>query len=127
MKKRTEQFNEWVGGKSDEEIEAMILVVGKRKYMYWLAWLIFAIIAIIGLAFIETFPWITFAGVVLMGIMAGCACFCNNNLRALKRRKIGGAPAFLIIYLLAGAFVFTILVVQLAAKSDSLGAKILGY
>ena len=128
MKQRTIEFDNWVGGASDEVVEEMISVIRKRKYIYWGVWLIALIVALAtGNVLINEVPWISLVAVVIMGIAVSCACFCNNNLRILKRRRLGGTPMFLIVYIIAGAVIFPLLLVPIFAKIDSLGTAILGW
>jgi len=128
MKQRTSEFDEWVGGASDEEIEIMISNVRKRKYIFLGVWAIALVVTLICLTISGDNPgWVLALALILLGIPAGCSCFCNNNLRILKRRKFGGAPIDVYVYLIIGLFIVPIIVVQLASKIDSLGAKILGY
>ena len=130
MKARTNAFNAWVGGASEAEVKEMISAVRKRKYIFLGIWLLIAaVLAAAYFLFKAELSSIAALGVFALGIPSGCACFCNNNLRTLKSRgrKVGGSLIGVWFYLIIGLILMPILVVQLGAKSDKIGGKILGF
>lgn len=109
-KRRTVEFDDWCGGASEEEVKELIKVTRKKFFM----WLLISLIP----------------GVSIFTM--GFAIFCYNNLKILEARDLNGTNGlftnlFRLIMLIYGLFIIPIIEVQLCAKIDSLGTKILGW
>ncbi len=101
-----QEFYEWSGGASQEELDEMIETVKKRYHMF----LLISLIPIVN--------WVTM----------GLCIFCYNNLSILKSHgRSTGIGLWRLILLIYGLFIFPLLVIQLCAKNDSLGTKVLGF
>ncbi len=100
------EFDEWTGGATEEEVIAATAATKKRMNKF----LLISIIPIIN--------WITM----------GLAIFCYNNYSILKSRgRSNGNNLFRLILMIYAFFIPPILVVQLCARSNSLGLKVLGW
>lgn len=101
---KVQNFDEWTGGLTEEELIAVVAKIKKRYKTFLL------------LSIIPVVNWITM----------GCALFCYNNLCYLKSRgKYEGNNTFRFILMLYAVIIPPIIVVQLASRIQSLGDKIL--
>ncbi|MBR2929966.1 MAG: hypothetical protein IKC32_01935 [Clostridia bacterium] len=99
-------FEEWTGGASEQEVKALTKHTKKR----YLMWLLISLIPVIG------------------QVTVGCALFCYNNYAVLKSRgRSGGNSIWRFVLMLWGFFILPIIVVQLCARIESLGNKVLGW
>ncbi len=99
------EFNEWVGGASDEEVREMVKITKKRYFIFLLISLI--------------------PGVSIFTM--GFAIFCYNNYCLLRSRgKNTGFNLWRWVMLLYGIIFIPLLVIKICAKSDKLGSKVLG-
>ncbi|MBQ8374367.1 MAG: hypothetical protein IJX98_02190 [Clostridia bacterium] len=104
--RRTQEFDEWCDGASEEEVEAMIAATSKKFKTF----LLISLIPIVN--------WVTM----------GCAIFCYNNLSFMKTRgKSNGNGLVRLVMMLYAFFIPPILVVQLCSKIEKLGQKVLGW
>ncbi len=100
------EFYEWSGGASEEELDEMVETVKKRYHLF----LLISLIPIVN--------WVTM----------GLCIFCYNNLAILKSRgRNTGNGLWRLILLVYGLIIFPLLIIQLCAKIDSLGNKVLGF
>lgn len=99
-------FQEWTGGASEEEIAALKKVT-EKKFKFWLL-----------ISLIPVLNWITM----------GFAIFCYNNLSIIKSRgRSNGNDLFRLILMIYALFIPPIFIVNLCAKFEKLGTKVLGW
>ena len=99
-------FEEWTGGASEEEVEALTAATKKRYYF----WLLISLIPFIG------------------QFTIGFAIFCYNNYALLKSRgNDAGNNTWRLIMMLWGLFIIPIIEVQACARIEKLGNKVLGW
>ena len=99
-------FEEWTGGASESEVQALTAQTKKRYHF----WLLISLIPIIG------------------QITIGFAIFCYNNYSILKSRgNSTGNNNWRLLMMLWGLFIPPIIIVQACAKIEKLGNKILGW
>ena len=104
--RRTEEFDDWCDGASDEELDEL---EARARKSFW-KWFLISLI-----------PFVSF-------ITVGCAIFCYNNLSYIK--SIGrnqGSNIVRGILILWGAIILPLIVVNILAKADKLGNKVLGW
>lgn len=102
--KKVQSFDEWTGGLTEEELIEVVARVKKRYRMF----LLISIIPVVN--------WITM----------GCALYCYNNLCYLKSRgRYEGNNIFRFILMVYAYIIPPIIIVQLAARINSLGDRIL--
>ena len=129
-----EAWQNWVGDTTEEELEAMIVSLRKRKWIYLAAYVGILVVGfLIAVIIVTVSPWSSLTGyyltiMALMGVAMGCACFANNNLRYMVSRGTKGAhPLGVWFYLLLGFILPPIIVVQLCSRIESLGNLVLGW
>lgn len=105
-KKNMPSFNEWTGGANEQELKVMTSKLRKR---FWL-FLVLSLIPILNV------------------FLMGCTVFCYNNLSYLKSRgRKMGSNLLRFFMLLYGLIIIPLIMVNIFAKSDKLGDKILGW
>lgn len=104
--RRTVEFDDWCDGASDEELDVL---ESRARKSFW-KWILISLIPFVGI------------------VTIGFAVFCYNNLSYIKSRgRSQGNGLVRLILLLWGLLIIPLIVVNICAKADSFGNKILGW
>lgn len=99
-------YNQYVSGATENDVQKALEITKKRFWIYILLSLI---------------P-------VVHMVTIGMAIFCYNNIKYIKSHgRNQGSNIVRLILMLYGFIIVPIIVVQLAARIESLGNKILGW
>lgn len=104
--RRTDAFDEWCDGASDEDLQAMEEAAKKQYHKF----LLISLIPIINM------------------FTMGQAIFCYNNLSYIRSRgRSTGNVVWRFILLLYSLFLIPLLVINICSKNDNLANKVLGW
>ncbi len=128
MAKNYIELDEWAASASDDKIEAAVKAIKKRRNIFIIIWaVLFAYIAFSLIAGETDVSSAIIVAILILGLPAGIANFCNNTLCLVKSRgekRNGGGMIF--VYMLMGLFILPGFVTGICAKDRKTSGWFLG-